>query len=150
MKPTLLLDDKALMKKLKAAPEKIQGRVVAKSIRDGAAQIRNDAKRNAPVDTGLMKSKVRIQRGRRNSRLGNLVYIVNVNSPAHHLIELGTQERTASSGLLKFTNRDGNEIFVERVAGVTANPFLGRAYERNRENVINRFRERLMKEINKL
>jgi HK97 gp10 family phage protein len=148
MKPTLILDDKALMKKLRNFPERVQAKVLANSVRDGATAVRNDAKKNAPVDKGLMKSKVRIQRGRKNSKLGNLVYIVNVNSPAHHLIELGTKDRTAKGGgKLAFTGADGREIFIEKVSGVKATPFLGQAYENNRENVVNKFKERLAREI---
>lgn len=150
MKVSFKLDDKKLMDKLRKMPDDIQDKVIIKSVRDGANAVKNDAKKNAPIDTGFMKSKIKAVKAKKSSMLGNFVFIVKVDSPAHHLIELGTKERKSDRGRkLKFEGSNGQDIYIEKVAGVKPNPFLGKAYEANRENVVDRFRQRLIKEINK-
>ncbi len=151
MKIAISVDTKRLIERLRKLPDDVQDKVIIKSVRDGANVIRNDAKRNAPVDSGFMKSKIKARKANKNSSLGNFVFIVKVDSPAHHLIELGTKERTSNKGRkLKFEGSNGQDIYVDKVAGIKANPFLGKAYENNKESVMEKFRQRILKEISKI
>lgn len=147
---SLKLDTKDLLRKLRGMPNKVQDKVIKSSVRKGANVVKNDAKQGAPKDTGLMISKIKVRQAKKRSRLGQFVMIVKVESPAHHLIELGTKDRyPTKSGMLKF-EINGVEVYIKKVKGVTANPFLGRAYEGNREKVMETFKTELNKQISKL
>ena len=150
LKTTFQLQNKELMKKLQSLPTDIQDKVIVKSVRAGANVIKKDAKKNAPSDTGYMKSRIKAQKARKSSNLGNFVFIVKVDSPVHHLIELGTDDRTSTKGRkLTFTGKNGADIYVYKVAGVKPIPFLGKAYSDNRDKVIEMFQSRLRAELNK-
>jgi HK97 gp10 family phage protein len=112
MSQTIKLDAKDLLKSLKKLPIKVQDKVIHKVVRSSANLIKNDAKKNAPVDTGMMKSKIGTRKASKINRKGGLVYIVNVKSPVHHLIELGTAERKVKVNILKFKTSSGNIIFI--------------------------------------
>lgn len=145
------LEAKKLLEKLRKYPDDVQDKVIKKSVRKGANLVKSDAKREAPKDTGLLKSKVTIRQARKKSNLSQFVMIVNVKAPHHHLIELGTDDREPKKGkFLVFENKQGQEIFVKKVKGVKANPFLGRAYEKNKDKVLTVFQEELKKQISKL
>jgi HK97 gp10 family phage protein len=143
------LQAQELLRKLKALPAAIQDKVIVKSVRDGANIIKREARRNAPTDTGGLKSSIKAIKARKSSRLGNFVFLVKGTAPHTHLLELGTDERKSTRGKkLVFTGRNGADIYIDKVAGVTAVPFLGTAYEAKKDEVLRKFKERLEQEIN--
>lgn len=145
------LDAKELLKKLKHLPDQTQDRVIKKAVRKGANSIRQDARQNVPVDTGYMKKKIQVKQARKSSQAGQFVMIVNVNSPAHHLIELGTKDRKPTkSKVLVFENKNGETIYVNEVKGIKPNPFLGRAYESNKNEVFQIFKTELLNQLKKM
>lgn len=150
-KTAISLDIKKLLGQLKHLPDDIQDKVIKRSVRKGANEIKKDAVSNVPVDTGFMKSRVKVRQARKSSEAGQFVFIVNVKSPAHHLIELGTEDREPTKKrVLVFENKNGEMIYVQQVKGVKANPFLGRSYEANKDKVFDIFRTELIRQLNKL
>lgn len=151
MKVSVDIDMKELLQKLRKTPDRIQDKVIRAGVRAGAGVVRSEARRNVPVDTGLMKSKVKVQKARISKHAGNFVFVVNVASPAHHLIELGTKDREPiRKSKLHFTLSNGSEIYVDKVKGVQANPFLGKAYEATKEQVVRKFKTKIDTELKKL
>ncbi|WP_339755176.1 HK97-gp10 family putative phage morphogenesis protein [Algoriphagus aquimarinus] len=147
---TLSLNDAALMRRLRALPTAIQDKVIVKSVRHGANVIKKEARKNTPTDDGELKASVKSIKARKSSNLGNFVFVVKATAPHAHLIELGTDERTSTRGKkLTFTGRNGNTIYIDKVAGVTAVPFLGKAYDDKKNEVIAKFKERLQTELSK-
>ena len=146
---TIDLQAQSLLRRLRALPTAIQDKVIVKSVRDGANIIKKEARRNAPTDTGGLKSSIKAIKARKSSRLGNFVFLVKGTAPHTHLLELGTDERKSTRGKkLTFTGRNGTDIYIDKVAGVTAVPFLGNAYEAKKDEILRKFRERLEREIN--
>ncbi|MDR7130690.1 HK97 gp10 family phage protein [Algoriphagus sp. 4150] len=148
---TVSLDAKKLLEKLRKLPDETQDKVIKKAVRKGANIIRADARKNVPVDSGYMKKKIQIRQAKKRSLAGQFVMIVNVNSNAHHLIELGTKDREPTKHkFLSFETKDGKIIFVKKVKGIKANPFLGNAYDSNKDNVFKTFIAELDKIIKSL
>ena len=144
------MEAKQLLEKLRKFPDKVQDKVIRSSVRKGANLVKKDAKQNVPVDTGLMKSKIKVKSAKKSSNLGYFVMIVHVDSKAHHLIELGTEDREPTKkGKLKF-EINGQTVYVKKVKGVKANPFLGKAYTESKDKVMETFKNELNKQINKL
>lgn len=151
IRATIDLQAQNLLRKLRRLPTEIQDKVIIKSVRDGANLVKNEARRNAPTDTGQLKSRIKAIKARKSSSLGSFVFLIKGTAPHSHLIELGTDERKSTRGKkLVFTGRNGNDIYVHQVAGVTPVPFLGNAYEAKKDEVLRRFRQRLERELNKI
>ncbi|ERM82385.1 hypothetical protein P872_18490 [Rhodonellum psychrophilum GCM71 = DSM 17998] len=149
-KINISIDTKKLLEALRKMPDKIQDKVIRAGVRKGANSIKREAKTNAPVDSGLMKNSIKVKPARRSSKAGKFVMIVNVASNAHHLVELGTEDREGKNGKkLKFQSANGNTIYIKKVAGIKANPFLGKAYESKKDEIISEFNKELQKQINK-
>ncbi len=150
-KIVIKMEAKNLLKKLRELPDQTQDKVIKKSVRKGANTIRQDARTNVPVDTGYMKKKIQVKQAKKTSQAGQFVMIVNVNSPAHHLIELGTKDRKPNkSRVLVFENKNGELIYVKEVKGIKPNPFLGKAYESNKDNVFEIFKSELLNQLKKM
>lgn len=150
MKFKIDIEMQKLLKGLRKLPDDLQEKALKKAVRKGANEVRKEAKNEAPTDSGYMKSSIRVRQARKSSRLGQLVMIVNVKSQAHHLIELGTDDRVPQkSTKLKFEGSGGSIIYVKKVKGVKANPFLGRAYENTKDKVIATFQQDLKNFLNR-
>lgn len=149
MKMVIDVETKELLRKLAKVPMDMQDKVIKRSIRAGARTIQKEAKTNAPVDSGTMKSKIRVRQAKKKYS-GGFMMLVHVNSPAHHLIELGTKDREPTeSKFLVFEGSGGNLIRAKKVKGVKANPFLGRAFDDKKEEVVNKFKATLKRYIDK-
>ncbi|SIS88589.1 HK97-gp10 family putative phage morphogenesis protein [Belliella pelovolcani] len=145
------LDAQKLLKKLRKLPEDTQNKVIKKAVRKGANEVKKEARKEAPRDTGYMKKSITVRNARKSSRLGQFIMIVNVKSPAHHLIELGTNDRVPTKKTkLKFESSGGKIIYVKSVKGVKANPFLGRAYQNTSSKVMKTFQDELKNFLNKV
>ncbi|WP_215225857.1 HK97-gp10 family putative phage morphogenesis protein [Echinicola shivajiensis] len=141
------LDSGLILKKLRKLNQGVEDKVIKKAVRKGANEIKKEAKRNVPVDSGLMKKKIKVKLANRRYYKG-FSLIVNVDSPAHHLVELGTEDRVATNHkLLKFEGSNGQMIYVKKVKGVKANPFLGKAYEAKADDARKAFNEYILKFI---
>ncbi|WP_200974432.1 HK97-gp10 family putative phage morphogenesis protein [Echinicola sp. 20G] len=144
---TLQMDSRELLRKLKKLNAGVEDKVVKKAVRKGANLIKREAKKNTPVDTGLMKSKVKVKAARGRYFKG-FTLLVKVESPAHHLIELGTEDREPTKHkFLKFEGANGQMIYAKKVKGVKAEPFLGEAYESNKDDAIRAFNDELKRFI---
>lgn len=104
-------------RKLKGLVPKLQKKALRQSIRAGLKIVQREVKAQAPVDTGLMKSKVKV-RATKSKRKNNIGAEVRIGS---------------DEGLVK-TSKGGKRAFYPAVvefgsARVPANPFMRRAYE---------------------
>jgi HK97 gp10 family phage protein len=149
MKLKIDLETKALLSKLKRLPVEMQDKAIKQGVRAGASTVQREAKKNAPVDMGLLKSRVRVKTAKKRYSEGFLM-VVNVKAPHHHLIELGTADREPKNKKkLAFEGPGGKMFYAKKVKGVKANPFLGKAYETKKDEVVKKFRETIDKFINK-
>ncbi|MBS9525914.1 HK97 gp10 family phage protein [Litoribacter alkaliphilus] len=149
MKLVIDLDTKKLLQKLQKLPTEVQDKVVKKAVRDGAKAIQKEAKRTVPVDTGLMKKSIKVKQAKKKYSEGFLL-IVKVEDKKHHLIELGTKDRKPQKAKKLAFEVNGKMIYVDKVTGLKPTPYLGTAYEKNKDNVIKQFKATLNNYINKM
>lgn len=60
--------DKALIKSLKALPKLVARRCLRQAMRPAMKIVRDEAKQNAPVDTGLTKKSIKVRAMRRSTK----------------------------------------------------------------------------------
>lgn len=77
---------------LKQLPGRVAGRVAANSLRSGARIIRDEAKRQVPVDTGDLQKSIKVLTGRTAKRDSRIVHVgvFGKDSRLAHLVEFGT------------------------------------------------------------
>lgn len=84
-----------LRKALETLPIELQKKVLRKALRRGARPIRDETKRTAPKDTGLLRRSFTVRALKtRSSGLVGVKITTAGKAPHAHLVELGTQERT--------------------------------------------------------
>ncbi|NHE57957.1 HK97-gp10 family putative phage morphogenesis protein [Cyclobacterium plantarum] len=143
---TFNVESTDLLRRLRRLNADVEKQVIRKAVRKGANAIKREAKKNVPVDSGNMKKRIIIRTAKRT---GGTMAFVRVDSPAHHLIELGTEDREPKKAkVLAFMGSSGNMVYVKKVKGVTPNPFLGKAFESKKSNAIDAFNTELRKFIN--
>ena len=87
---------KELQKVLKRLPDRVARKVVAGALRSGATVIRREARRLAPVDTGLLRKSLIIKRPKGPAARRNVVLIgTSRKAPHGHLFEFGTVRMAA-------------------------------------------------------
>ena len=149
MKVVMNLEAKQLLQKLKTLPQDVQNKVVKKAIKAGAKTIQKDAKANAPVDRGLLKKSIKIKQAKGRYNKGFML-IIKSESKHHHLIELGTDDRVPKKGKKLAFEVNGRMIFVDKVKGLKPFPYLGKAYDKNKDNVVKEFKQSLKNYINSI
>lgn len=103
-----------------------------------AGEIARDARRRAPVRTGLLRSAIRAKSASKRAR--NLykspaAYAIvgvrrgRVRAPHAHLVEFGSRGRAAKGDKLAFRNESGQLRFAKRVEDVPATGFFAKAVQ---------------------
>ncbi len=108
---------KAIDKKLRKLEAKVANQIVRRSMRESLGIVKAAVESNAPIDTGLMASAVKIRALKRSrKRIGMEVHIAS-KTPG-----------------LKVTSASGETVFYPAIVqygkrGQPPNPFITRAYD---------------------
>lgn len=140
-----------LEKVLKKLPDRVAKKVVFGALRAGAGVIRREAKRLAPVASGLLKKEIRIFRpGKRSDTKrvkglntgSNLLIGTSGRAPHGHLVEFGTHEMAAQPFLRPALDHQAGHALarmgqilgkgVEREARRLAGPYAKSGLKRRR------------------
>jgi len=123
-----LTGDKVLERRLKKLPANVQRNLARKSMRRALNSLKKEAKETAPVRTGRLKKSITTKVSMRGSGIfeGRLYSRSRgkLGAPHANLVEWGGPNNSA-------------------------NRFMTRVFERNKENVIDEFRRVLKEEIMK-
>ena len=141
---------KELDEMLKNIEPKLQNKIVRKALRKAVSPLLRQAKATAPKATGNLKKsiKARIQK-RRN---GQLVIQVRPFAPHFYLIEVGgdNTRRPTKAKVLAFKNKAGQMVFARQVEAAPAKPFFTRAYNQNKDSMIENFRNDIITQLQKM
>lgn len=141
-----------IKRKLAEFPVRVEANVVRAALRAGAVVIRNEARGNVPVKSGLLKGTVRVSTFKKGAELHATVKAGDPRKRVFyaHLVEAGTKAheiRARKGGVLIL----GRRFFVKSVAhpGAKAKPFMKPALAagagRALEAIAAKSRERLEK-----
>ena len=113
---------------LKQLPVNIAKRAAGNALRAGGRVIRDEARRQAPRESGKLAKAIKVVTGRstRADRRRVLVIVTNKDAGVNpHWIEYGTvAQRVAKSGGFLYFVVDGKLIRKRVVAGIKAKPFM--------------------------
>lgn len=132
-----LKGDKALKRKMKRAPERLD-RNMTQAVRNSIGKVEGDAKRNAPVDSGRLRSSIF------SRMLGSKKGKVEVGAKYGIFVHEGTRPhiiRIRRKQVL--ANRRTGQIFgtVVHHPGTKPQPFLSDALKENRRYIENEFNQ---------
>lgn len=116
-KAITLSGDKKLKRKLKGLRTKIKG-AVRKGSRAGAKIIQQEAKNNAPKDTGKLKKAIKV-RALPRSRVYIGAQVIIQNTPYAGPVEYGTEKMEATEFYKRAVDTVG-DIALEQTANIIA------------------------------
>lgn len=134
-------------------PAKVSRRLATPAVRAGARVIADEAKRQAPVETGALRKaiKVRMVKSRRRTERRLKVSIAGPEGALWHLIEFGTEPHVIKAVRKKLLS-SGSKIYGVKVdhPGIRPQPFLRQAADSKMtealEAMLARLRERVLGE----
>jgi len=140
---------KELDNKLRNIEDKLQKKIINSALRKSVAPFVKDAKANAPKDSGSLKKSIKVKIKKRR---GKLTLQVRPFAPHFYLIEVGGDEnRTPTKAkVLAFKGKDGNMVFAKSVKPAKPQPFFTKAYNQNKDNMIELFKSELIKQLQNL
>lgn len=129
----------ALKDALRELPERVARNALRAAVSAGAAEIRNEARNLAPVDTGEMKRDIQIKRERDDRGVLSARYSVFVRS--------GKKSRLVGKG-----RNVGKDSFYWRfvefgTAKMAAHPFMRPAFEHKKEVAVQAIQDKLADRI---
>lgn len=124
-----------MAERLKQLPERVAKNALRRAVAAGAAEVRNQARANAPVDTGEMKRD--IQQKREKDQRGNFM--------AKYSIFVRSGKKSRLSGRARDVQKDSFYWkFVEfGTSKMPAQPFLRPAFEAKKEEALRIIGEKL-------
>jgi HK97 gp10 family phage protein len=137
---------------LKQLPYEMRGRALREALRAGGKVIKDEAVKNAPVYTGLMKKSFLIR------LLKVAGYSMTIGVGLHrkwayygHMVEFGTKPHEEVSKRLMASEKTG-QVFGYKVEhpGIKAEPFLGPAFDTKKEAAVQAIGDVLAKAINRI
>ena len=152
---------KELNKALDDLPRNLQRRAVNKGVRAGAALVRDRAKLNVPVRSGALRRNIKIKARRRRDR-GIVQYDVGVEFGKRNLSAARKKRGEdpyywyfqefgyRAVGRAKAKGRKGRERRKNNARKIPGKRFMRNAFGSTRNAVVNKIRDELANEINRL
>lgn len=147
------LDD--VVQRLRALPTKLSGKnggPVRKALFAATKVIRNQARINAPEDTGFLKTQIVASRGRRNKQGVAESYRIGIKSGKRRLAFTRRNVRSGRAGIV--VTREGYGFYGRMVefgtSKMAARPWMRPAFESKKSESVDAFTSALKKEVEKL
>jgi HK97 gp10 family phage protein len=109
---------------LQTLPVKMEKNIMRGALRAGAAVLREEVKRNAPVATGALRDSVRISTRARKGQVSASVKVGNSIAWYAHLIEFGTRPHVITAKPGSALNVNGTEVKKVKHPGIVGRPFI--------------------------
>lgn len=122
-----LTGHKHLDKVFQTLPVRVQKKVLRKPLRDAAKIIHAQAKANAPVRTGLLRSSLKVRAGKRSRRFKNEVRIVVVTEGGFF------KGKAFYGGFVELGFRRGHRRLGKVRRKVPGQHFIKRAYDQTEQ-----------------
>ena len=143
------------LKELNAAllelPLKIRGRPLRAAVAKAAKVVRDEARRKAPVDTGLLKREIIHTRSRSQSAEGRETYIVLIRQLMKKYADTRRNRRAGRVG--KRYKVEGQAFYWKFLefgtSKMSARPFLRPAFESRQQEAVRVMADQLKTEIEK-
>ena len=129
----VLLGIKEIDRKLKRLDAKFGKKVVRKALRTGAKMVADEARRQAPVDSGTLRSAIKVKAQKRSRKS------IGINVIVGEGFFIG---KTFYAGFIEF-GAPGHKMFGKGRAPLDAAPFMRPAYDRTK----NQARDRVLQQI---
>ena len=131
----------ALAKVLAMLPANIEKNIMRGALRAGAKIISDEAKQNAPVDSGNLKNSFRLSTNRKKGEVSASVKAGNKKAFYYKFVEFGTQPhliKVKDAAYLKFIAKDGTKVKTKQVhhTGAIEKPFMRPALDKKTSEAI--------------
>lgn len=132
---------------LKTLPVKLQRNVSRAALRAGAVVLREEIRRNAPVDSGDLRRSVRVTSRARGDNVSASAKVGNRVAWYAHLVEFGTRPHVIKAPPGKGLNVAGQPRKEVNHPGIVGKPFIRPALDTKFPEVVRavaaKYRERL-------
>lgn len=150
MADELIRGGRELAEFLQQLPVKVEKNIMRAALRAGAAVIREEAKANVPVDSGMLKRSLKVTTNTKRGRVTAKLKVGGKLAPHAHLVEFGTKPHKIKPKRAGGLTVAGNVVAEVDHPGAKPHPFMRPAFDSKSTDAVSavagKVRERLTAE----
>ena len=126
---------------------KVEKNIMRSALRAGAVVIRDEAKANVPVDSGLLKKSIRISGGSKGGTVTGSVKVGGRKAPHAHLVEFGTRPHKIEPKDAEALAINGTPFRSVEHPGARPQPFMRPAFDAKAQQAIAAVADQIRKRL---